>query len=89
MVERGRDDVRRGPELDAEHQAVSCHAALTNPQMDERTFELYRLSVVLALPDSELKSAIMGAIRHKLHVLDAWTLAPAKSLYTTGGHGSI
>lgn len=32
MVERGRDDVRRGPELDAEHQAVSRHAALTNTQ---------------------------------------------------------
>jgi hypothetical protein len=39
--------------------------------MDERTFELYRLSVVQAMPDSKLKTALIQAIRHKLNVLDA------------------
>jgi hypothetical protein len=39
--------------------------------MDERTFELYRLSVVESMPDSDLKSARMQAIKHKLKMLDA------------------
>lgn len=44
--------------------------------MDERTFELYRLSVVQSMPDSELKSALIQAIEHKLNILDTskWTV---------------
>ncbi|HWZ30688.1 MAG TPA: hypothetical protein VNX18_05115 [Bryobacteraceae bacterium] len=38
--------------------------------MDERMFELYRLSVVQSMPDSKLKTALIQAIRHKLKILD-------------------
>ena len=39
--------------------------------MDERAFELYRLSVVQSMPDSNLKAALIHAIEHKLRGLGA------------------
>jgi hypothetical protein len=38
--------------------------------MDERAFELYRLSVVESMPDSDVKIALIRAIEHKLRILD-------------------
>lgn len=38
--------------------------------MNERQFELYRLSVAEQMPDSPHKSAVINAIKHKLMRLD-------------------
>ena len=40
--------------------------------MNERQYELYRLSQVEQMPDSPLKDALMQAIRHKLTMLDQY-----------------
>jgi hypothetical protein len=37
--------------------------------MTERQWELYRLSVVEEWPESSYKSAVIGAIKHKLMTL--------------------
>jgi hypothetical protein len=37
----------------------------------ERQWELYRLSVVERIPDSEYKTAVVAAIAHKLMRLDS------------------
>ncbi len=39
------------------------------PNMDERSWELYRLSVVQEMPDCCRKQAILTAIQHKLDLL--------------------
>jgi hypothetical protein len=38
--------------------------------MNERQWELYRLSVVEQMPDSPYKQAVIDAINHKLMMLD-------------------
>jgi hypothetical protein len=38
--------------------------------MTERQWELYRLSVVKRMPDSEYKTAVLAGIAHKLRMLD-------------------
>jgi len=38
--------------------------------MNERQWELYRLSVVEEWPGSSYKAAVIGAIKHKLMILD-------------------
>jgi hypothetical protein len=43
----------------------------TMPATAEQKFEIYRLSVVQSMPDSELKDAHVRAITHKLKRLDA------------------
>ena len=43
----------------------------TMPTTPERKFEIYRLSVVRSMPDSELKDAHIRAILHTLARLDA------------------
>jgi len=42
----------------------------TNPTTPERNFEIYRLSVVRSMPDSDLKNAHIQAIMHTLARLD-------------------
>ena len=37
--------------------------------MDERSWELYRRSVVSEMPDCPLKQALVHAIEHKLEIL--------------------
>jgi hypothetical protein len=48
--------------------SILCQARPTTP---ERAFEVYRLSVVKSMPDSDLKDAHLQAIMHKLKRLDA------------------
>jgi hypothetical protein len=43
--------------------------ALTTMIMDERQWELYRLSVVEGWRESSYKRAVIGAIKHKLMIL--------------------
>ncbi len=43
----------------------------TMPTTPERKFEIYRLSVVRSMPDSDLKDAHIRAIKHTLARLDA------------------
>jgi len=48
--------------------SILCQA---RPATPERAFEVYRLSVVNSMPDSDLKDAHLQAIMHKLRRLDA------------------
>jgi len=38
--------------------------------MSERQWELYRLSVIEKMPESDYKTAVLAAIAHKLTMLD-------------------
>ena len=38
--------------------------------MTERQWELYRLSVVEKMPESDYKTAVLAAIAHKLEMLE-------------------
>jgi hypothetical protein len=61
----------------------------TMPTTPERKFEIYRLSVVRSMPDSDLKDAHIRAIKHTLARLDAQrpgeVKRPASSSVTTTG----
>jgi hypothetical protein len=46
--------------------------------MTERQWELYRLSVVDEWPESPYKAAVIGAIKHKLMILDLQEKASIK-----------
>ena len=48
--------------------------------MNERQWELYRLSVVEEWPGSPYKAAVIGAIKHKLMILDLQEKASIKVL---------
>ena len=48
--------------------------------MNERQWELYRLSVVEEWPGSSYKAAVIGAIKHKLMILDLQEKASIKVL---------
>jgi hypothetical protein len=67
----------RGPEWTPEHLSRFVGPALPTP-MTERDWELYRLSMVDRIPDSQYKRAVVSGIQNKLRVLEmADASAPA------------
>ena len=66
LIESG---VSKGPEWTPEHKPRLLFRSRQGP-MTEHQWELYRLSVVEGMPDSDYKTAVLAGIAHKLKMLD-------------------
>ena len=66
---RTRTPERKSRLLYRSHQGILMERSRELYQ--ERQWELYRLSVVERMPDSEYKTAVLAAIAHKLMRLDS------------------